>query len=821
MKKRSKILSFVMTAAMLASLSLPTFTEASATEYSGYRVYVSLNGNDANDGSSLTDAVRTPERAQEIARHLTQFGNSIEVIFTEGVYEFDDTLKFTSEDSGSEYAPVIYRAYDDAEVSFTMGKPVEGFEVSEADGINASAKGYVYEADLTSFAEAWDKFDGQDYDTVRAYDYSLYSGAYNTLYQNGEMMSISNEGNQTLTYKSTVTNDSGNTLYSLYENNESSWVGKDDILLKYRAGTYRWSVLRVSAEGTTDGIALNAGSADVTGDVLNTLYGVDEPGEYYLDDNTNTLYFYPKYDLTEYPVYLAAEALGDNHYWTREKTKDIIDISGTSNLYFENIDFFCGAGKAFNIADADNIRIYASNIKGFSKEAIEAENTTNLLLAALDISDLKGGAVNISGGEQVSLTASDNEIRNCKIYDGTKLFYTGYGDVATYAIGIDGVGTIAANNEIYNFNGTAISFSGNDHLISCNRIGNCAHNDVLWDVGTIYSGRSVVGRGSVVSGNYIYKDAAAGHEDYANYSEKDAVVHNSSDNVAIYLDDLQSGITVENNIIYNYSLGAMLGGGSNNVYSNNYHIECKRGIDADNRGESYGNDHILPDGEVYEELKTLIADEAWEANKAQWEAKYEGFTELLERLEAYDAGTLSKLDMGKVYGTEIKNNVYAGMFADWWENGVEPSGATTTCPTHEMIDPIYDYSVTDVTSTNATGNTFSSASAANITVSDLEISGAVSTASVKIEADDYSAADTTNDYLINEDKKFVVIAAIYDGNDKLVAVQTFDEMFESENQEIDIDIDIPENAENGWYVKIMLWDSLSGVKPVSKQMIII
>ena len=87
----------------------------------------------------------------------------------------------------------------------------------------------------------------------------------------------------------------------------------------------------------------------------------------------------------------------------------------------------------------------------------------------------------------------------------------------------------------------AVYFDGNDHLIEGNRISRmCAEVD---DAGAIYAGRDWTYRGNVIRGNVI-TDISRG-DPRENLS-------------AIYLDDMLSGVTVEQNVIVNARLAARL-----------------------------------------------------------------------------------------------------------------------------------------------------------------------------------------------------------------------------------------------------------------------
>jgi len=62
--------------------------------------------------------------------------------------------------------------------------------------------------------------------------------------------------------------------------------------------------------------------------------------------------------------------------------------------------------------------------------------------------------------------------------------------------------------------------------------------------------------------------------------------HHTGHAHGVYLDDADSGDTVEANVFYRMGTGAGLGGGHDNIFRNNIAIECRRGFAIDARGVS-------------------------------------------------------------------------------------------------------------------------------------------------------------------------------------------------------------------------------------------
>lgn len=103
----------------------------------------------------------------------------------------------------------------------------------------------------------------------------------------------------------------------------------------------------------------------------------------------------------------------------------------------------------------------------------------------------------LSGGNKTTLAAAQSKAQNNEIYD--------YGLISKcYLPGIrlDGVGNVAFGNKIHSSEQSAVTFSGNDHVIASNEIYDCLRESD--DMGAIYGGRSKIGRGNIIKDNYIH-----------------------------------------------------------------------------------------------------------------------------------------------------------------------------------------------------------------------------------------------------------------------------------------------------------------------------
>jgi hypothetical protein len=91
-------------------------------------IYVSPNGNDANDGLAKEKPLKTLQAARDRVRQaIKEYRNrSIEVVLAGGVYEVPDAFELTAEDSGLPGLPVIWRGADKESAVLSGGKQLSG-----------------------------------------------------------------------------------------------------------------------------------------------------------------------------------------------------------------------------------------------------------------------------------------------------------------------------------------------------------------------------------------------------------------------------------------------------------------------------------------------------------------------------------------------------------------------------------------------------------------------------------------------------------------------------------------------------------------------
>jgi hypothetical protein len=120
------------------------------------QIYVATNGSDNNDGTnahpfaSVAMAVR---KAREMRRlNDASIKHGIEIIVANGIYRFSEPLFIRPEDSGTEESPTIIRGAEGTHPIFSGGVKINGWKKLQTNvaGLPSSAKGKVWVADAPS-----------------------------------------------------------------------------------------------------------------------------------------------------------------------------------------------------------------------------------------------------------------------------------------------------------------------------------------------------------------------------------------------------------------------------------------------------------------------------------------------------------------------------------------------------------------------------------------------------------------------------------------------------------------------------------------------
>ena len=537
-------------------------------------LFISNRGNDnwsgrlAEPNVNRTDGpFSTLERARDEIRKIKRAGEmpqgGITVEIRGGLYQREQPFELSTEDSGSEETPIVYRARHGEEVRLSGGRTVAGFkpvtEPSVLERLAPEARGKVLQADLGALGIT---------------DFGKVEGGGLELFFEDKPMTLArwpNEGfirivdlvgGAPVDVRGTKGDKIGKFMYE--GDRPKRWVGEKDAWV-HGYWFWDWSDQRHKVE-----------SIDIERHIIsvappyhsygyrvgqwfygfNILAELDMPGEWYLDRETGTLYFWPPGSIEQgNPTVSVIE--------TMVKMEDVAHVT------ICGITFEAARGTAITISGGTHNRIAGCTLRNLGSWAVNISGGTNNGVIGCDIYETGNGGISLSGGNRERLEPAEHYAENNHIHH-----YSRWNRMYQPAISLNGVGNRASHNLIHNAPHTAISFSGNDHLIEFNEIHSVCYESN--DAGAMYSGRDWTTRGTMIRHNFLHH--ISGFE--------------GRGCVGVYLDDMLCGITIYGNLFYKVTRAAFIGGGRDCIVENNIFVDCKPALHIDARAVGWANYHV-------------------------------------------------------------------------------------------------------------------------------------------------------------------------------------------------------------------------------------
>lgn len=521
-------------------------------------IYISPAGSDQNTGTRMKPFA-TLERARDHIRSLKRAGklpkHGITVWLRGGVYTLAETFKLGPDDSGTDGAPIVYRAYPREKVSLIGGRRISGFgPIRDATALGRIKEPYrdkvlwlnLKRLGITDFGKL----------VPRGFGLPMHPAALELFFQDRPMTLARwpNDGWEKVAATPGGANDDS---FTYQGDHPQQWLKVDDVWLH---GYWDWdwsdSYLKVQsidpqsrliALEPADGIRSRGFKPGQRYYALNILEELDEPGEWYLDRSSGDLYFWPPAPLSQGDVYVSL------------LEEPLVQVENASHITFRGLNFEFTRGSGLEVSQGSNNLIAGCAFRNIGTVAVKVEGGAANGVLGCDISETGEGGIILSGGDRQTLKPAHSYAVNNRIEHFSRW-------VRTYrpAIQLQGVGNRLAHNLICNAPHAGILLAGNDHVIEFNEIHDVALETS--DVGAIYMGRDYTQRGHVIRYNYIHDLPAEGQIN------------------AIYLDDCWSGTTVYGNVLYRAHRGVLVGGGRDNTVANNIFVECHPAVFVDARG---------------------------------------------------------------------------------------------------------------------------------------------------------------------------------------------------------------------------------------------
>lgn len=357
-------------------------------------VYVDVkNGSDKNSGTKNAPYKTLEHARDEVRKFNKNMPSDITVYIKGGEYVLDKSFKLNIEDSGTNGHKIIYKAYNDEKVSVSGGRKITGWKLHDAEkGIYAAKAGFDLETRQFYV-------NGERAIRARSYDLTgMYAVEEGIITTNREYLNVKNASDTELCFTS---------VWTFPRVDMKEFVERDDgtVLLKANAETYKG--------------ARNKGQTSVAlPDYIENAYEfLDEPGEWYLDRPSDTIYYIPRMgediQTAECVVPVLEELVGIKG----ESECDVVE-----NIQFDGISFeystYLRPNDYGNVdAQGNNIRDGRGNPDWVTPGSIMVEYAHSISFMNCEFSKIGHNAVEMIDG-----------IKNCVI-DGNKFW-----DISSCAI---------------------------------------------------------------------------------------------------------------------------------------------------------------------------------------------------------------------------------------------------------------------------------------------------------------------------------------------------------------------------------------------------
>ena len=334
--------------------------------------------------------------------------------------------------------------------------------------------------------------------------------------------------------------------------------GDDDI---WAFGLFQWEwaanfrrVLKIDRDAKTLTFDYKDGSGRFDYYFVNVLEELDAPGEYYVDRETGTLYFYPP------KGFETAEALNeaDAEYDVYEGR--FIELEGVSDVVISSITMSGGRETAVTMKDCKRCYLNGCVIQQMGGNGVVMNGGEFCGVVNSRLRSLGSCGVRTTGGDPETLKPCRHVIHNNYISDFSRI-----DRVYAPAVSAYGCGVAITNNLICDSPHHALRTDGQDMYIARNEI-----HSVVYE----YSDQA----GIDVYCDPTYRGIVIEHNLWRHIGSSFALCGQAG----IRLDDSISGVVMTDNVFYRSSGGAFGGiqihGGKDNLVKDNAFVDCLQAL---------------------------------------------------------------------------------------------------------------------------------------------------------------------------------------------------------------------------------------------------
>jgi len=383
----------------------------------GTTLFVATNGNDAHPGTQ-EKPFATLERARNEIRRLKSDGGlrvgGITVEIRGGNYELARPIELADQDSGTDNAPILYRARPGEVVRIVGGRTVTGWQPVTTETIlkrlDPAAQGKVFQADLKALGIN----DLQGIGNAGVYQ----SDPGLELFFQDQPMTLARYPNTGYLHIADVLDANGivksgqaktpDGRFVCDDPRPARWVGEKDIWL-HGFWVWDWADQRIPLGTVTPSnhsLSLPAQpgrSYEIRKGqwfyAENALPELDSPGEWYLDRDTSILYFWPPSALSSGQTVVSI-------------VRDTFQLNNVSHITFRGLLIEAGRGSAMIIKGGSYVRVVGCTIRNMGNWGVKIYGGTKHGVVGGDIYQTGQGGIHLEGGDRKTLTPAGHYADN-------------------------------------------------------------------------------------------------------------------------------------------------------------------------------------------------------------------------------------------------------------------------------------------------------------------------------------------------------------------------------------------------------------------------
>ncbi|MDG5814687.1 right-handed parallel beta-helix repeat-containing protein [Chitinispirillales bacterium ANBcel5] len=361
--------------------------------------------------------------------------------------------------------------------------------------------------------------------------------------------------------------------YALETQGASNWVEEKDRIAFFGFWYHDWYANYFFPKNVVDDVIIVPSRKSPYGFregqrfyALNILNEIKKPGDWVIDTGTNQLFLWPLDN--QVPEYV----LTANH-------ENLLNITRSNDVIISDISISFSGRHGVHVHQCNNIKLISCEIRNTGGNGISVSNSSVVLILNNNVSYTGRNAISVNSGDVKEQNKSGN-----LVVGNTLSNWGRFRKTYSAAVRLAGSGNTVLFNTAFGAPHQGMEINGLNNIFKYNEVYDVCRESQ--DMGIIYTGRDWTARGNIISQNYLHSSG-------------------TGDINGVYLDDMVSGLVVENNLIENVPTAFKLGGGRDIFFRGNIISNCSRWIAADNRAMSETGPfrkHILPGGTAYERL---------------------------------------------------------------------------------------------------------------------------------------------------------------------------------------------------------------------------